>query len=60
MAKILKIVILLIKLGWVDMDLLDHTREVILFPNNLVSRLELSQLKHSLFVFKFTHIYLWG
>lgn len=41
-AKILKIVILLIELGWINMDLLDDTGEVILFSNNLVSRLELS------------------
>jgi len=59
-AKILKIVILLIELGWINMDLLDDTGEVILFSNNLVSRLELSQLKDSLLVFKFTNIYLWS
>ena len=60
MAKILKIVILLIELGWINMDLLDDTGEVILFSNNLVSRLELSQLKDSLLVFKITNIYLWS
>lgn len=60
MAKILKIVILLIELGWINMDLLDDTGEVILFSNNLVSRLELSQLKDSLLVFKFTNIHLWS
>jgi hypothetical protein len=59
-AKILKIVILLIELGWINMDLLDHTGEVILFSNNLVSRLELSQLKDSLLVFKFANIHLWS
>jgi hypothetical protein len=59
-AKILKIVILLIELGWINMDLLDDTGEMILFSNNLVSRLELSQLKDSLLVFKFTNIYLWS
>jgi len=59
-AEILKIVILLIELGWINMDLLDDTGEVILFSNNLVSCLEFSQLKDSLLVFKFTNIYLWS
>ena len=59
-AKILKIVILLIELGWINMDLLDDTGEVILFSNNLVSRLEFSQLKDSLLIFKFTNIHLWS
>lgn len=57
MTKVLKIVVLFIKLGWIDMYLLDNTSEVILLSDNLVSCFELSQLTHSLFIFKFTHIY---
>jgi hypothetical protein len=57
-AKVLKIVILLIELGGINMNLLDDTGKVILFSNNLVSCLELGELKYSLFVFKFTDIYI--
>ena len=57
-SKVLKIVILLIKLCWIDVNLLDDTSEVILLSNNLVSGFELRQLKDPLFVFKFTNIYI--
>lgn len=58
-AEIFKVVILLIELSWVDMNLLNDPSEVILFSDNLVSRLKLSQLNYSLLVLKFTHIHFW-
>ncbi len=58
-AEIFKVMILLIELSWVDMNLLNDPSEVILFSDNLVSRLKLSQLNYSLLVLKFTHIHFW-
>ena len=44
MAKILKVMVLLIELSWVYMDLLNHTSKVVLLTNYLVSCLKFGQL----------------
>lgn len=60
MAEILKVMVLLVELGGIDMDLLDHASQVIVLPDYLIGRLEFSELAIYLFLFEFTHIYLWS
>ena len=60
MAEILKVMVLLIELGGIDMYLLDNTSQMIMLPDYLIGGLEFSELSIFIFLFEFAHIYLWG
>ena len=60
MAEILKVMVLLVELGGIDVYLLDHASQVIVLSDYLIGGLEFSELSIYLFLFEFTHIYLWS